>query len=199
MLFQFGAYGGSNVFQYLYDWGLIDALLRLLLIFVLIFAVLQRVPLFQTADKTKPDRRINGVLALIIAAMAVIPHILGLYPETSDPVYLINAFLPHTAVILVAILCVILLLGLAGGTIPNLLLWAVALFAVGLLVFIILMAVIPGYFPTFDFLRDPAIQALLIILTVLGLVGYFVLREPSGPDEGLANWLKVWVGSPPIR
>ena len=189
MLFQISTYGGSNVFQYLYDWGLIDALLPFLLIFVLVFAVLQRVHLFD-------DRRINGILALIIGAMVVVPHIIGLYPETSDPVFIINSFLPHTAVLLIAILCVVLLLGLAGGSIPNLLLWAIALFAVGLLVFVILMAMIPGYWPTFDFLRDPAIQALIIILLVLGLVGYFVIREPGG-EQGFANWLGVWVGTPP--
>jgi hypothetical protein len=194
MLFQIGTYGGSNVFQYLYDWGLIDALLPFLLIFVLVFAVLQRVALFKNAQ-SQPDRRINGVLALIIGAMVVVPHIIGLYPETSDPIFIINSFLPHTAVLLIAILCVVLLLGMAGGTIPNLLLWAIALFAVGLLVFVILMAMIPGYWPTFDFLRDPAIQALLIILLVLGLVGYFVIREPGG-EQGFANWLNVWVGPP---
>lgn len=189
MLFQIGAYGSRNVFQYLYDWGLIDALLPFLLIFVLVFAVLQRVPLFG-------DRRINGVLAFIIGAMVVVPHIIGLYPETTDPVYIINSFLPHTAVLLIAILCVVLLLGLAGGNIPNLLLWAIALFAVGLLVVVILMAMIPGFWPTFDFMRDPAIQALIIILLVLGLVGYFVIREPGG-EQGFANWLNVWVGTPP--
>jgi hypothetical protein len=193
MLFQIGTYGGSNVFQYLYDWGLIDALLPFLLIFVLVFAVLQRVPLFRSGNQ--PDRRINGVLALIIGAMVVVPHIIGMYPEASDPVYLINSFLPHTAVLLVAILCVVLLLGLAGGNIPNLLLWAIALFAVGLLVVTILMAMIPGFWPSFDFLRDPAIQALVIILLVLGLVGYFVIREPGG-QQGFDNWLRVWVGTP---
>jgi len=189
---QYG-YARSGVWQTLVDWGLVDALLPFILIFVLIFAILQKTKVFTKDDGTKPDRKINGVLAFVIAAMVVVPHITNLYPPESDPINIIMAFLPHTAVILLAVLCVIVLLGLAGGEIPSLLLWAIALGALGFLLVIILMTMIPGFFPTAGFLRDPGTQALLIILLIMGLVGYFVIRDPE-ESEGLGNWLKTWIG-----
>jgi len=179
---------GRNIFQTLVDWGFVDAILPFILIFVLIFAILQQIKMFGE------DRRIHGILAMVIAAMVVVPHVVGLYPQGSDPIIMINQFLPAAAVLLIAILVVILLLGLAGAEIPSTFQWLIALVAIGILLFIILMTVIPGFFPTFDFLRDPSMQALLIILLVMGLVGFFVIREPGG--GGLKEWLDTWMKKP---
>jgi len=195
MFFQYYGYQGTGrgVFQMLVDWGFVDAILPFILIFVLIFAILQKVGMFKT-DATTPDRRINGILAMVIAAMVVVPHIVGLYPQGSDPIVMINQFLPGTAVLLVAILAVILLLGLAGAEIPSTFQWVIALVAIGILLFTILMSVVPGFFPYFDFLRDPSMQALLIILLIMGLVGFFVIREPGG--GGLKEWIDKWMKTP---
>ncbi|MEM3154042.1 MAG: hypothetical protein QW165_00545 [Candidatus Woesearchaeota archaeon] len=182
---------GRSVFQTLADWGFVDAILPFILIFVLVFAILQKIGMFKD-DKGKPDRKINGLLALVIAALVVVPHVVQLYPPDQDPINIINQFLPSTAVILVAILAVILLLGLAGAEIPSVLQWLIALFALGFLIVMILMAVIPGFFPTFYWLQDPAIQALLIILLVMALVAWFVIREPGEGD--FKGWIKDWLG-----
>ncbi len=192
MLFQFYPYAGRGLWQTLVDWGFIDALLPFILIFVLLFAILQKIGLFKD-DKGQPDRRINGVLALIISAMVVAPHVVGLYPPQADPIIMINLFLPNAVMLLVAILCVILLLGLAGGAIPSLLLWAIALVALGLLLITVLIAVVPGFFPTFGFLSNPSTQALIIILVTMGLIGYFVMREPESAP-GFGDWVKKWLG-----
>jgi len=195
MLFQYPYYPtgtGRGVWQVLLDWGLIDAFLPFMLIFVLLFATLQKIGLF-TEGPDKPDRKINGLLAVIIAAMIVAPHVMGLYPRGTDPIIMIMQFLPHAGVLLVAILMVMFLLGLVGGKPPNLLLWAISLAALGILVFVILMAIFPGFFPTFRFLRDPAVQALLIVLLLMGLVGFFILKEP-GQEGGFGKWIKEWLG-----
>ncbi len=201
MLFQYAPYYtssgyGRGVWQYLVDWGLLDAILPFLLIFVLVFAILQRIALFHD-ENGRGDRKINGILGLIIGAMVVIPHVTGLYPPEMDPINIINQFLPHTAVLLIAVLCVILLLGLAGGQIPNLALWAIALVATGFLIFMIMMAIVPGFLPWFDFLRDPAIQAIIISLLSMGLIGYFVIREPTGTGDEFAGLIRRWMGPPP--
>jgi peptidoglycan/LPS O-acetylase OafA/YrhL len=197
MLFQYyTSYSGTGrgVFQTLVDWGLIDAILPFILIFVLLFAILQKIGMFKD-DAGKPDRKISGLLALVIAAIVVVPHVVQLYPPEQDPINIINQFLPSTAVILIAILAVILLLGLAGAKVPSLMQWAIALAALGFLIVMILMAVIPGFFPTFYWLSDPSMQALVIILLIMGLVGWFVIREPT--DEGLGEFVNKWFGSPP--
>jgi hypothetical protein len=180
----------SSLMQTLIDWGFLDAILPFILLFVLIFAILQKIGIFQ--EDNKPNRRINAVIALVISAMIVIPHVAGLYHPDYDPIIIINQFLPSVAVILLAILCVMFLLGLAGGGIPSLMLWAIVLVALGFLIVMMMMAIIPGFLPAFDFLRDPAIQALIIIMLVMGLVGYFVIREPEAGGPGFGEWIQKW-------
>ena len=184
---------GRGVFQTLVDWGLVDAILPFVLIFVLIFAILQKIAIFKDGDKS--DRKLNGILALVISAMVVIPHVVQLYPPEQDPINIINQFLPSTAVVLIAILAVILLLGLAGAEVPSTMQWVIALGALGFLIVMILMAIIPGFFPTFYWLSDPSIQALVIILLIMGLVGWFVIREP-GTGGGMKGFIDTWMKNP---
>ena len=188
---------GGNFFQVLYQWGFLDAILPFLLIFIIIFAVLQKIGLFKT-EGDKSDKRINGILALVIAAMVVFPHVLNLWTDpASDPVNVINKILPVASALLVAVLLVIVLLGLAGGTIPNAMAWLVALVALILLVFVILSAIFPEIIPAllrWQFLQSPANQAALIILGIMALVVYFVMREPSDKGFSLNKWLKDWMG-----
>jgi len=195
MLFQLSYSGaGSGFFEMLYQWGFIDAILPFLLIFIIIFAVLQKIGLFKD-DDGKPDRKINGILGMIIGAMVVIPHVLRLYDPSADPVMIINQILPGASALLIAVLLVIILLGLAGGTIPNVMVWLVALVALAFMVFLIVSAIFPAFLPNWQFLQDPAMQAALVILIVMGLVVYFIIREPS--DKGsLSKWLKDWMGPP---
>lgn len=229
MLFQllqrYNTGGGQlrSVFQYLQDYGFQDFILPALLIFTLIFAILQQVPLFRKVKKKavenptthaityetemhpaghpdagKPvmigDKRINSVIALAISLMVTIPHVIGWYPPGQDPIDLISGFLPATAVMLVAVFVVLLLLGLAGGAIPSMMVLTIALVAGGFLVMIFGMNMFPTWLPTFDFLRDPAIQALIIVLLTMGLVGYWVIRpEPTPPVPGEEGWFKKWV------
>ena len=137
MMFQ--VYGSSNFFQTLRDWGFVDAFLPFALLFVLFFAVLIKINIFE-------ERKINGLLAFLLSAMIVVPHVLGIYPPEVNPILLIMQFLPHTGVLLLAVLCVLLLLGLAGGEYPSWMTGLVGLVAAGILAFVILSSILPGFF-----------------------------------------------------
>ncbi len=206
--------------MYLQDFGFYDFLLPGLLIFTVMFAVLQKVPLFQKPKK-KPtvdaqgritgweeekypaghaqagktimigDRKINSILSIVIALAITIPHAVGMYPPDMDPITLISSFLPHTVVMLVAIFAVLLLLGLAGGTIPNAALMLIALIAVGFLVVIFMMNIFPNWMPTLWWLHDPATQAIIITLLTAGLIGYWIIK-PEGGEE-MPKKLKRWM------
>lgn len=198
MIFQFagGTVGGQlqQILRILEQWGFVDAFLPFLLIFVLLFAILNRVKLFQTSSN-KADRRLNGLISFAISLMVVIPHVLGRYPRNMDPVILINTLLPSAAVLIVAILLLMLLLGLTQENLPS-----VASAWIGYLGIIILGIVIASViWPTWTqgtFLSDPTLQALVIILLVMGLVVWFVTRTEGEETEYEESFLEYLAQKP---
>ncbi len=199
-----------TIVQYLQSYGFIDFVLPALLIFALIFGILQQVKLFQTPrlgkdgkpvseePKMVGDRRINGVLALIIGFAVAVPHMVGLYPSKYDPIVLINLLLPNAAILLIAILAVVLLFGIVSTPgskeFPALQL-LIGMIAAGVLIVRFLMDVFPGFFPgSFDFLRDPAIQAVIIVILVTSFVIYYAFK-PAGPEK-MHETVRKWMGKP---
>ena len=105
-----GAYNLEEFVRVLDSWGLTDVMLPFLLIFVVIFALLAKVRVLGE-DKKK----YNLVVALVIAALVVIPHVLDLYPEGGDIVDIMNTALPQVSLIAVAVIMLLILIGLFGG------------------------------------------------------------------------------------
>lgn len=205
MIFQFGsgAVGGQlqQVLRVLEQWGFVDAFLPFVLLFVLLFALLNRLGIFTKGKgNDKTDRRLSGLIAFAISLMIVIPHVLGRYPSNMDPIILINNLLPSAAVMLVAILMLLFLLGLTGKDLPSNLSAIVGLVGAALLALIIAMTIWPS-FAYGTFLADPTLQALLIILLVMGLIVWFVTRDTEEVeyDEGLLSWLLKGAGEKRAR
>lgn len=92
------------------SWGLTDVLLPFLLIFVVIFAILQK-----TKILGEGRRRFNAIISLVIALLVVIPHVLGTYPPNADIVDIINTAIPNVSVIVVAIVMLLIIIGILGG------------------------------------------------------------------------------------
>ncbi|MBT5023422.1 hypothetical protein HON01_11430, partial [Candidatus Woesearchaeota archaeon] len=122
----------QNVIARLEYMGLSDVLLPFLLIFTVVFAIMQ---------KTQPlgeKKSYNVLIALVLALSTVVPHVLGYYPANADVVVIINKSLPSVSIVLVAIVMVFLVVGLFGGKAT----WGGALsgwiaFAAFILVFVI--------------------------------------------------------------
>lgn len=208
MVYSTGGQQLRTLVQYLQNYGFIDFVLPALLIFALIFGVLQKVGLFMTKQKNAqgqevpvPDRRINGVLAFVIGFAVAVPHMVGMYPAKYDPIVLINMLLPNAAVLLIAILAVVLLFGIVrtpGSDKFPVLQLLLGMIAAGVLIVIFLMKVFPEFFPgSFNFLRDPAIQALIIVIGVMSFVIYYAFMPPS--TEPTHKWVERWMGKPPER
>jgi len=194
MLFQYPYYGGGGqlqgVFQILQSWGFVDAMLPFLLIFALVYAILQKTAIFHKPIVTagtpaKPDNRINGILAFVIASLVVVPHITHTYPPEMDPIVIMSNFLPGFAVLLLTILLVMMLLGFAGGSIPSATIWVVTTAALVILGIVIVRAAFPAFAPYWlqGLLGDPNTQALIIILLIFGLIVWFVTREEPPADQ----------------
>ena len=106
----FRGYNLQDFVMILESWGLTDVMLPFLLIFVIIFAVLQKARILGE-DKKK----FNVIIALVMGLLVVIPHVLNYYPPNGDPVDIMNQALPQVSLIAVAVIMLLILIGLFGG------------------------------------------------------------------------------------
>jgi hypothetical protein len=191
-LFQF--YGGwsnwgggyfSNFVYWLDYWGVRDIILPFILIFTIFFAMLQKIHLFGATD----SKKYNMVISLAVALLVVIPHALGAYPPEADVINIINDSIPEVALLVVVVVLVLMMLGMIAGKevkFAGVLPWVSGI-SVVLLLFIFADAIFP--FGISNYI-DPAIQSLIVILLVFGLLIYWVAGEPTKPER--AHWF--WQG-----
>ena len=169
----------NNLFQQLDQWGFIDVLLPFLLVFTIIFAILQK-----TKILGEDKRNFNTVLSLVIALLTVIPHVTGNYPSGYDIVEIINTSLPGVSLIAVAVVMLLLLIGLFGGEAK----WMGGSLSgwIAIASFVIIIGIFGGsagwwgdwtWFT--DFFGEGAV-ALIIIILVFGIIIAFITGGEGG-------------------
>lgn len=170
----------TDFFVYLDQLGIADSLIPFFLIFTVVFAVLEKAKIFGVTGK-----KFNVIVALAIALIVVIPHVMGTYPEGKDAVVIINSALPNVAVLAVALIMFLFLIGIFGGTAGGL---------AGIAGIIAIVAIVwifgssAGWFKELpSWLADPATQVLIVILLVFGLVVWFIVGGGGGPGTGVRN------------
>ena len=89
--------------------GFVDVVLPFLLIFTIMFAVLQK-----TQVLGEKKKNFNVVIALVSSLLVVIPHVTNRYPVGSDPIIIINNAIPQVSLVLVAIVFLLILIGVFG-------------------------------------------------------------------------------------
>lgn len=179
-------FGFSRLFESLESLGLMDSLLPFLLIFTIVFAVLQK-----TQILGKGKKNFNVIIALIVGLSVVIPHVMGTYPSGFDVVEIINMMLPQVSLILVAILLLLLLVGIFAGasTIPA---WiAIICFLFILFIFLGSTEWLYGLDWLYDLFGTEAVSLLVIIL-VFGIIVWFITSESKG--ESMLSGLDKWLG-----
>lgn len=92
------------------SWGLTDVLIPFMLIFVIVFATLQK-----TRILGEDKKRFNAIFSLSIALLVVIPHVLGTYPPDADIIDIMNKAIPNVSIIVVAIIMLLIIVGVLGG------------------------------------------------------------------------------------
>jgi hypothetical protein len=172
------AYNLREFVRMLESWGLTDVLLPFLLIFVIIFALLQKTKVLGANRKN-----LNAAVALVIGLLVVIPHVLGIYPPGGDVVDIMNKALPNVSLIIVALLMVLILIGLLGGEAT----WIGGSLS-GWIAIIALIAVIwifgsaagwwRGASWFYRFFGADAV-AIIVMLLVFAIIVWWVTREPG--------------------
>lgn len=166
------------------DWGLTEILLPFLLIFVIVYAILQKTRILGEGKKN-----LNAAVAVVAGLLVVIPHATGRFPGSADPVVIINEALPAVSIVLVAVVFLLVLIGVFGQdyiflgvTAPG---W-IALFA--LIVIILIFGGAAGWWEgdfgrwMEDFFGTEAI-AVIIMLLVFGIVIAWITGDSKERDE----------------
>lgn len=179
-----------NLMLNLQDVGVLDVLLPFLLIFTIVFAVLQKTKLLGKDDDGKPRKNFNVIIALVLALATVIPHVTGQYPYDADVVNIINTALPNVSLLVIIIVMVLLTIGVFGKELDiggsSMGGWFV------LLAFVVIGFIFAAAANLFDralmpswlyFLYDSQFQALIITILVFGLIIMFITKEDKPKDD----------------
>jgi len=156
-------------------WGVMDAILPFLLIFTIVFAVLQKSNILG-----KDKKQFNVIVAMVIALSVIIPHITGSYPSNFDVIEIINMLLPQIALVAVVLIMLLILVGVfapaaAGGI-------AVAGAILVVLLFLGTTEYLYGLDWITNFFGEETIS-LIVMLLVFGVVIWFVTHEPSKGEK----------------
>jgi hypothetical protein len=195
----------------LVELGIADVLLPFLLVFTIIFAILQKSEIFKDANG-KVQKNVNVILSLILGLLVIIPHVVmgngdpfdgRLNNGWLDVVEIMNNSLPNISLIVVMLVMVMILIGILDIKIFNTplagLMAIISLVAVG---FIFLASA--GIFsynlpPWLDFMNDDETRGMVIIILVFGLLIWFITREPKTEEGGAAGretWVEKWLKHP---
>jgi len=182
----------QDVFMMLDNLGVTDVLLPFILVFTLVFAILQKAKLFGEEKKN-----INVIVALVMGLGVVIPHVTNSYPPGTDVVDIINSALPQVSVVLIAIIMAMILIGVFWqGTWGTGLISLMIILSFAIIVYIFGEAAhwweISGFF---GFLRDPELQAMIVVILIFGIIIAFITSEPKEKKgEGFKKFTDFMIG-----
>ena len=168
----------ESSFAQLESLGIFDVILPFILVFTIVFAVLQKVKIF--GDKGK---QFNIMIALVMGLAVVFPHVLGYYPPDQDIVLIMNQALPNVSVVIVAIVMALLIIGVFGGKMAfggNSISGWIATLAFVVVVFIFGTAASWWNMPNFlAFLNNPDTMALVLVILVFAIIIWFITKEDT--------------------
>jgi len=180
----YGEFAWERLFSALDQWGLTDVLLPFLLVFTLIFSVLQK-----TKFLGEDSKKYNVIISFVMGFMFVTPHILNKPVLGYDPVDLVNSVLPTVSVLVIAVILFLILVGIfAAGEYQG----AKGFYGIIVIVSLLLILYIFGAAASWwtgwswlhQFLGDDTV-AVLVMIVVFGLIiGFVVGDEKSDQKSG---------------
>ena len=196
--YTYSGSSGGGIFQQgvmaLENLGVLDVIVPFILVFTIVFAVLQKTKILGVDDNKKPRKNFNVVIALVMSLAVIIPHVMGTYPYGFDVVDTINNALPNVSLVLIAVIMMLLIIGVFGGEVniagSSLSGWAV-LFSIVATIFIFVTAGGWWWFdlpPWLNFLDNTDTQALVVVILVFALVIYFITKEDKPKEK--PSWME---------
>lgn len=170
----------------LHDWGVASVLLPFILVFTVVFAILQKSHILG-----KEKKNFNVMIALVMGLAVVFPHVLGTYPPEADPVNIINQSLPNVSIVIIAIMAILLLIGLLGGEVK----WIGSSMSgwIAIICFLVVIYIFgnaagwfsSGYPAWLRWLDNSDTQALIVILLVFGILVWYITKDDNAKKGAL--------------
>ena len=156
--------------------GLSDVLLPFLLLFAIVFGVLQ-----STNVLGKSSKNLNIVLAMVIGLALVVPHVMNIYPDDKDPVKIINTAIPNISFVMIILFSILLVIGIFGAESKS---HSGATFAIIVIGSILVIFFLNETYPNIA----PIVLAVAVFLTI-GL-GFFRKRD-SDRSKVMPGWIFI--------
>lgn len=173
-------------------WGLTQVMLPFLLIFVIVFAILQK-----TRILGENKKNLNVVVAMVVGLLAVVPHVTGNFAPESDPVLIINHSLPSVSIILVAVVFLLILIGVFGQDVVMLGMTAPGwIILISLVIILIIFGGAAGWWDdSFSIALERVFGeegvAIALMLLVFGIIIAWVTSEPKADKKPLLKRMGI--------
>ncbi len=162
-------------------WGIYDVVLPFLLIFTLVFAILEKIKIFG-----QDSQKFNAIIALVLGILLV---------RQGDLVNFINSYLPNVSVVIVVFLGFLILIGIfKKGNTPL---------AGGLMLFLTIVSLIGGIWaltaategtdlvvPWLDITISESDAGALVVFGILLLIIIIALGKKKKNDGGLDGFMR---------
>ena len=170
-------YASANLYTVLANWqqfGFFDVLLPFVLVFTIVFGVLQKVNIFGTGTHSK---NINVIISLALALF---------FLQATPLIGLLQIFLPNVSLIILVLVFGLLFVGILGGqtALPKAAFWI----AVAAIFLSFTQQFGPG-FTFFEVLNDllnlfgPATSSLLLLVIAIVIIVFAVGKGGSSPGS----------------
>lgn len=164
----------GTLIQELQELGVYDYFLPFLLIFAIVFAILEKTGIF--GDKTN----INVVVSLVIGLLLIVQQPI---------VNIINMFLPKASLIIIVILIAMIVISLIGGNPTSL---TGPVFSIGVIVIVIalLWALSPSLGWSLPFDISERTRNLILLLLIFLALPLFLITRKEKTEGGVTKFLK---------
>jgi hypothetical protein len=203
---MYAAWDFRNMIYSLEQVGVLDVIMPFILIFTIVYAVLQKTKILGKDTDGRPKKNFNVIIALVMALAVVIPHVMGNKNFYGVSVVdIINNALPNVALVAVIIVMILLTIGVFGKEFDIGEGFGGVFVILAFLVIGFIFAASAGIFRQGSmpywlyFVYDSQFQALVVTLLVFGVIIYFITKEDkpkTAKDKNFMTELNKMIKNP---